>query len=92
MTTHTTNISSPPISTSQTTTRNASGAAKTFDAICAVYDERGALITYEDVTATVASGETRKIEFFLSASDWDSYKLFAWDELGSMRPLGWSET
>ena len=72
--------------------QNASGAAKTFDAICAVYDERGALITYEDVTVTVSSGETRKIEFFLSASDWDSYKLFAWDDLGSMRPLGWSET
>ena len=72
--------------------QNASSAAKTFDAICAVYDERGALITYEDVTVTVASGETRKIEFFLSASGWDSYKLFAWDGLGSMRPLGWAET
>lgn len=72
--------------------QNASGAAKTFDAICAVYDERGALITYEDVTVTVASGKTRNIEFFLSASGWDSYKLFAWDDLGSMRPLGWSET
>ena len=72
--------------------QNASGAAKTFDAICAVYDERGALITYEDVTVTVASGETRKIEFLLSSSDWDSYRLFAWDELGSMRPLASGET
>ena len=72
--------------------QNASGAAKTFDAICAVYDERGALITYDDVTVTVASGEMRKIEFFLNESGWDSYKLFAWDELGSMRPLAFAES
>lgn len=67
--------------------QNLSGESETFIAICALYDASGALITYEDTEATVAAGETRKIEFLMSADDWDSYKLFAWDDFGSLRPL-----
>ena len=69
--------------------RNFSNKTQTFEAICAVYDAGGALITYENVTITVTSGETRDVTFFLSTSNWASYKLFAWDELGNMQPLSW---
>ncbi len=69
--------------------QNNSEENQTFEAICAVYDARGALITYENVTITVTSGETRDVTFFLSTSNWASYKLFAWDELGNMQPLSW---
>ncbi len=69
--------------------QNNTNKTQTFEAICAVYDARGALITYENVTITVASGKTRNVTFFLSTSNWASYKLFAWDELGNMQPLSW---
>ena len=69
--------------------KNNTEETQTFEAICAVYDARGALITYENVTITVASGKTRDVTFFLSTSNWASYKLFAWDELGNMQPLSW---
>ncbi len=66
--------------------KNNTEETQTFEAICAVYDARGALITYENVTITVTSGETRDVTFFLSTSNWASYKLFAWDELGMSAP------
>ena len=69
--------------------QNNTNKTQTFEAICAVYDARGALITYENVTITVASGKTRNVTFFLNTSNWASYKLFAWDELGNMQPLSW---
>ncbi len=67
--------------------QNNSFDAQSFEAICAVYDEEGALITYEKESIEVAFGEGINVTFKLNASDWASYELFAWDELGAMRPL-----
>ena len=60
---------------------------QTFEAICAVYDKNGALITYDSQAVTFDFGEARDLTFELSVSDWASCKIFAWDELGTMRPL-----
>lgn len=60
---------------------------QSFEAICAVYDEEGALITYEKESIEVAFGESINVTFNLNTRDWASYELFAWDELGAMHPL-----
>lgn len=67
--------------------RNNTDEPLTFEAICAVYDEEGALITYAKETVTLVSSEVGRVTFNMDASDWASCKLFAWDELGAMRPL-----
>ena len=59
----------------------------TFEAVCAVYDEEGALITCERETVTIFSDETKDVIFNPDARDWASYKLFAWDDMGAMHPL-----
>ena len=71
--------------------KNLSGESLTFSAICAVYDANGALIACEDTEATVASGDTKNVEFDLSVDNWASYKLFAWDDFSSLTPLGIAE-
>ncbi len=67
--------------------QNNSDETQTFEAICAVYDEEGALITYAKETVRLDSDDTQDIIFNPEASGWASFKLFAWDELGAMHPL-----
>ncbi len=67
--------------------QNNTDETQNFEAICAVYDEEGALITYEKESIEVAFGEGINVTFKLNASGWASFKLFAWDELGAMHPL-----
>ena len=66
---------------------NITGETQSFAAICAFYDEHGALLRTEVIPdITVNAQETENKTFNINGY-WDSYKIFAWDGINTMNPV-----
>lgn len=71
--------------------KNITDEEQVFEAICALYDQNGTLLAYKNVPVIIAASSTENVVFEFGVIDWYSYKIFPWEDLASMRPLGAAE-
>lgn len=60
---------------------------QSFDAICAVYDENGALLSIKILPVVALDTNSKTNKVFNFDKEWTTYKVFAWDSLNTMQPL-----
>ena len=58
-----------------------------FDAICAVYNDNGELVGIKTIPIVALDGNSKENKVFAFDKSWASYKLFAWDSIGSMKAI-----
>ena len=66
---------------------NLTDKLQSFDAICAIYGENGALLEMKIAPIVALDGASKTNKVFSFNKEWTTYKLFAWDSLNGMQPV-----